>query len=188
MKLSKESAALLLVDIQQGLDEAAYYGGGRNNPDAEANMQRILERWRSLKLPVFHVQHSSTNPESPLHRSKSGFAIKDEVKPLPDEPVLVKNVNSAFIGTDLQARLDQGGIKALIVVGLTTNHCVSTTVRMAANLGYDTLLVADATATFDCVGVNGERYDAETMHLTSLASLNDEFATVVDTDTLLSNI
>ncbi len=186
MKLDKQNTALLLVDIQQGLDETAYYGGNRNNPNAEANMQRILKQWRSLNLPLFHVQHSSINPKSPLHRSKPGFVIKNEVKPLSDEPVLVKSVNSAFIGTDLQERLNQKGIEALIIIGLTTNHCVSTTVRMAANLGYSTILVADATAAFDSVGINGERYDAETIHLTSLASLNDEFATVVNTETLLS--
>ncbi len=187
MNLKNPKPALLLIDIQQGLDDKAYYGGNRNNPDAEANAQRILERWRVLGLSVFHVQHSSQNSESPLHASKPGFAIQEVVQPLPGEPVLVKTVNSAFIGTDLKEQLDQAGIKTLVMVGLTTNHCVSTTVRMAGNYGYRVILISDATATFDWVGINGEKYDAEIMHLTSLASLNHEFAEVVDTETLVAS-
>ena len=146
----------------------------------------FFERWRELNLPVFHAQHSSQNPASPLHATSPGFAIKDEVKPAPEEPVLVKNVNSAFIGTDLKERLDQAGINTLVVVGLTTNHCVSTTVRMAGNYGHRTIVVSDATAAFDTIGIHGETYGAEIVHLTSLASLNDEFAAVVDTEDLLA--
>ena len=187
MQLENSRPALLLIDIQQGLDDEAYYGGNRNNPRAEANAWRILDQWRKLSLPVFHVQHSSQNSESPLHASKPGFAIQKIVQPLPGEPVLVKHVNSAFIGTDLKERLDQAGINTLVIMGLTTNHCVSTTARMAGNYGYRVILVADATATFDRVGIKGEKYDAETIHLTSLASLNHEFAEVVDTETLVAS-
>ncbi len=188
MKLKNQKPALLLIDLQKGFDNEAYYGGNRNNPDAEANAQRILERWRALDLPIFHVQHSSQNPASPLHASNPGFAIKDEVKPAPGEPVLVKNVNSAFIGTDLKEQLDEAQVKTVVIVGLTTNHCVSTTARMAGNYGYETILISDATATFDRVGIKGEKYDAETIHLTSLASLNGEFAEVVNTEDLLDTI
>ena len=188
MKLKKQNAALLLVDIQQGMNEEAYYGGNRNNRDAEANAQRLLSEWRARSLPVFHVQHSSQNEASPLHSSRPGFKIKDEVKPRPDEPVLVKKVNSAFIGTDLKQRLDEADIHTLVIVGLTTNHCVSTTARMAGNYGYRVILVSDATATFDRVGIHGEVYDAETVHLTSLASLNEEFAEVMSTERILEVI
>ncbi len=188
MQLKNGKSALLLIDIQKGLKEEAYYGGNRNNPGAEANARRILDQWRKLNLPLFHVQHSSPNTESPLHASKPGFALQEVVQPRPGEPVLVKNVNSAFIGTNLKEQLDQLEIKTLVIVGLTTNHCVLTTVRMAGNYGYETILIADATATFDRTGINGERYDAETIHQISLASLNDEFATVVDTEDLLDTI
>lgn len=184
-KINKENTALLLIDIQIGLDDGAFYGGQRNNPNAEGNMARILEQWRNAKGLVFHVQHSSTNPESPLHPAKPGFRIKDGFHPKTGEPLFVKQVNSAFIGTDLEEQLRNKGITTLVVVGLTTNHCISTSVRMAGNLGFETYLVSDATATFDRIGINGEKWDAETLHQTTLASLHNEFATVLNTASLL---
>ena len=134
MKLREKKPALILVDIQEGLDNEHYYGGNRNNRTAEAHSAKILQKWRTLKLPVFHVQHSARNPESPLHRSKPGFAIKEEVSPIDGEPVMIKNVNSAFIGTGLEQYLRESGISRLVIVGLTTDHCVSASTRMASEL------------------------------------------------------
>lgn len=183
---SKNTLALLLVDIQKGLDDWKYYGGNRNNPDAEKNAAKLLKRFRKLNFPLFHIKHGSTNPHSPLHPSKPGFQIKDEVNPLIEEPVLIKNVNSGFIGTDLESQLRERGIEQLVIVGLTTNHCISSTVRMGANLGFDIFVISDATATFDRKGINGDLYTSQLLHETSLASLNEEFATVLDTNTLLN--
>ena len=185
MKLQEKKPALLLVDIQKGFEDEAYWGGDRNNRDAEAKAAQILTKWRALGLPVFHSQHSSQNPNSRLHHTHPGFEIKDEVKPLEGEPLIVKDVNSAFIGTDLKEQLDEIGIDTLVIVGLTTNHCVSTTVRMAGNYGYKTVLISDATATFDRIGINGEKYSAEIIHLTTLASLKDEFAEIMSAEQLL---
>jgi nicotinamidase-related amidase len=121
-------------------------------------------------------------PESP------GFEIKDAAKPHPDEPVIQKDVNSAFIGTDLEARLKQSGLKTVVLIGLTTDHCVSTTARMAGNLHFDTYVVADATATFDRIGPDGRSYKAEDIYAVNLVSLNEEFATVIDTEDLLNRL
>jgi nicotinamidase-related amidase len=93
-------------------------------------------------------------------------------------------VNSAFIGTNLKDLLDKSNISKLVIVGLTTDHCISTTTRMAGNFGYDTYLVSDATATFNKKGIDGQNYSAELIHETALASLNNEFATVVTTASL----
>lgn len=186
MKLKDQNIALILIDVQKGFNEENYWGGNRNNKDAETKMAQILEQWRTLQLPVFHIVHSSMHPDSKLHPSQPGFEIKNEVKPIVGEPVISKNVNSAFIGTDLKERLDNLGITKLVIVGLTTNHCVSTTTRMAGNFGFDVYLISDATATFDRVGINGEKYDSELVHQISLASLHNEFAEVIDTETLLT--
>ncbi|WP_338769228.1 cysteine hydrolase family protein [Bernardetia sp. ABR2-2B] len=180
MKLRQKKIALLLIDIQKAFDEEEYWGGNRNNKDAEQKSGQILSKWRELNLPIFHIVHSSQTPTSRLHESHAGFEIKNEVKPLKGEPVIKKNVNSAFIGTDLKERLEKQNIKNLVIVGLTTNHCVSTTTRMAGNFGFETLLISDATATFDRIGVNGEKFSSEIIHQTTLASLNKEFAEVID--------
>lgn len=185
MELQKTNTALILIDLQKGFDDENYWGGNRNNKDAEKNIVEILEKWRALSLPVFHVVHSSTDQNSLLHPTQPGFEIKDEVKPIEGEPVITKNVNSAFIGTDLKERLDSSGIEKLVIVGLTSNHCVSTTTRMAGNFGYDTLLISDATATFDRKGINGELFSAEIIHQTTLANLNEEFCKVINTKQLL---
>ena len=188
MKLKEKNPALLLIDIQKGFEEEDYWGGNRNNKSAELICSQILKKWRELSLPVFHIRHSSTNPDSRLHESHPGFAFNDLIEPLQNEPIITKNVNSAFIGTNLQDQLDEKGIQTLVIVGLTTNHCISTTTRMAGNLGYETYLISDATATFDRIGINGNRYDAELIHATALASLNEEFATIWNAEKLLSAV
>jgi len=180
--------ALILVDIQKGFDNIAYWGKQRNNPDAEENASELLRLWRVLDLPVFHIKHCSSNPQSMLHETNAGNDFKDLVKPGKNEPIIKKNVNSAFIGTDLKAQLDNLKITKLVIVGLTTDHCISTTTRMAGNLGFDTFLVADATATFNKIGLYGQNYPAELIHATALASLNGEFAQVVTTAVLKRSI
>lgn len=180
-----KDTALLLIDIQKGLDDLAFYGGNRNNLDAEKNASIILKRFRELGYSVFHVQHSSQNPASPLHPSKPGFEIKDEVKPLGDEPIFIKTVNSAFIGTYLEAQLKENKFEHLVMAGLTTQHCISSSVRMAANLGFKVTLIADACAAFDQIGIDGLKIDAEIVHNVTLSNLKDEFAEIVDTSELL---
>src|SRR5262245_31693836 len=175
---------LLLIDVQRGFDEP--YWGARNNAGAEANIARLLEAWRGADRPVIHVRHHSRRPQSPLHASNPGAAFKPEAAPVAGEPVYTKDVNSAFIGTTLDADLRARGVTMLVVAGLTTDHCVSTTVRMAANLGYRVWLAADACATFDRADHTGRRLAADEIHRAALASLHDEFATVADTDVLIA--
>lgn len=176
--------ALLIIDVQQGFDSPRW--GKRNNPKAETNMLAILSRWRHHKLPVIHVQHDSTSPESPLFPGSSGHAFKPDFLPHHGERVFSKTVNSAFIGTGLVDYLREQGIKSLVIVGLTTDHCVSTTTRMAGNLGFQVSLIADATATFDRQDRNGTRLEAQQIHDIHLASLDGEFCQVLDTAELLN--
>jgi nicotinamidase-related amidase len=176
--------ALILVDIQKGFENIDYWGGQRNNPDAELRASELLKLWRANNLPIFHIQHCSSIATSLLHETNAGNAFNDLVIPVEGESIIKKNVNSAFIGTDLQAQLDNAAITTLVIVGLTTDHCISTTTRMAGNLGYETYLVADATATFNKKGFDGKNYPAELIHETALASLHEEFATIVTTDVI----
>jgi nicotinamidase-related amidase len=178
--------ALIVMDVQQGFDDPSW--GTRNNPDAETNIARLLEAWRGAGRPVFFARHDSRWPTSPLRPGQPGNRIKDAVAPRPGEPVLPKTVNSAFIGTPLEAELRRLGVTDVVITGLVTNHCVSTTARMAANLGFRTVVVADGTATFDRTGPDGRHWSAEDMHAMELAALNGEFAAIATTEELLAGL
>jgi nicotinamidase-related amidase len=186
MQLLPQNTALIIIDVQKGFDEPVW--GKRNNLGAEENIAKLLATWRRTGRPILHIQHLSRQPASSLRPNYSGSDFKSSVQPQQGEPIIQKHVNSAFIGTDLEARLRQSELNTLVIVGLTTDHCVSTTTRMAGNLGFDTYVVSDATATFDRTGPDGKYYSAEDIHSISLTSLHEEFATVVDTNTLLKQI
>lgn len=109
----------------------------------------------------------------------------DFIQPLEDDIVITKSVNSAFIGTDLHQILVDLKSDHVVITGLTTNHCVETTTRMAGNYGFNPILVSDATATFDRKGVNGELFAAELIHSMTMANLNEEFALIEDTESVI---
>ncbi len=182
---ANQGPALIIIDVQEGLDDPRL--GQRNNPDAESNMARLLQEWRRLGRPVFHIQHMSTERDSPLRPELPGNAIKAIVAPRGREPVIRKSVNNAFLGTDLRERLQRAKIQSLVIVGLTTDHCVSTTARMAGDLGYETVVVADATAAHEKRSFDGSRYPADMVHDLALAQLHQEFATVLTTDQVLNH-
>ena len=182
----ERDAALVVIDVQKGMDDPVW--GRRNNPRAETNMARLLESWRGAGLPVYHVRHHSRNPQSPLQAGTPAVEIKDEVRPLPGEPVITKNVNNAFVGTDLEAHLRSRGVHTVVITGLTTNHCVDTTARMAGDLGFETYVVSDATATHDRVGPDGALHRAEEIQTITLASLHGEFAEIVTTQDVLERL
>jgi len=178
------TATLLMIDVQQGLDDPKL--GRRNNPGAEERMGRLLASWRATGRPIAHVQHLSVEPDSPLRPERPGVAFKPVAMPLDGEPVFTKQVNSAFIGTGLEAWLRAADSETLVIAGLTANQCVETTTRMAGNLGFTAYLVGDATAAFDRTGPDGTHYPAEVIHGVSLANLDGEFATVVTTDDIVA--
>jgi nicotinamidase-related amidase len=177
--LSAASSALLILDVQKGFDEIEAAGTPRNNPQALARIVELMAAFRAARAPLIHVRHASREPDSPFCPERPGYAASDEAREQAGEPVIIKHVNSAFIGTDLEQRLRDLGARTLVIVGATTNHCVETTARMAGNLGFDARVVEDATWTFDRVGPHGERHAAQVVHQMTLANLHGEFAEIV---------
>ena len=179
MEFISKKPALIIIDVQKAFLEKDYPGIKRNNTNAELVCGNILNKWRENDLNVIHVRHSSTNPESKLHKSKPGFEFNDYVKPKNNEIVLTKNVNSAFIGTGLDEILKNLNINTLVIVGMTTNHCISSSVRMAGNLGYETFLISDSTACYNTKGLDGKEIECEVIYEASIASLSVEFAEII---------
>lgn len=176
--------ALLMIDVQQGVDVLEHWGGKRgrrNNPQAEANQLGLLRSWRRHGLPVFYTCHDSREQDSPLRSNLPSGAFKKDLEPHDGETVVRKDVNSGFVGTNLEIALRRRRISRLVLAGFFTNMCVETTARMAGNLGFDTYLVEDACATTNRIGPDGVDHDPELVHALSIASLHGEFCTVLST-------
>ncbi|MBA4146205.1 MAG: cysteine hydrolase [Azospira oryzae] len=185
----QDKPALVLVALQKGFDEVDYWGI-RNNPDAEDNARKLLQIWRAKGWPLFHLQHAPPDPASPLQQGKEGHEFKDEVTPEEGEHVITQNIKSQVGTAELRKELHEAGIKKIVFIGMSTDQCVSSTVRMAFHYGYDAYVVYDATATFGKPNpvISERMFSAELIHDTALASLKDEFASVVMTDELIRAI
>jgi nicotinamidase-related amidase len=170
---------LLPVDMQQAFDGPSW--PRRWNGAVDRNGQAILAAWRSRGLPIIHVKHDSVEPGSTLAAGQPGNVFRPGFEPHDGEPIVSKSVNSAFIGTDLDLRLKRLGVRKVVVFGITTDMCVSTTVRTGANLGYEMILVEDACDCFDLPDGQGGTIPARTSHQVHVATLGFEFAKVLTT-------
>ena len=150
--------------------------------EAEDNIARLLSEFRAQKRPIIHVHHNSNEAGSVFTKGTSGAEVQEFAKPQTGEITIVKNVNSAFIGTGLENKLHALRDHKVIICGATANHCVETTTRMAGNLGFDAIYVSDGVWAYGHVGPDGAVFTAEQVHSMSLANLDGEFATVLSTD------
>jgi nicotinamidase-related amidase len=126
-------------------------------------------------------------PESPLRPGQDGNRFKDCVHGTPDL-LVAKTTNSAFLGEpDLDQWLSAREVAAVAVCGIQTNMCCETTARMAANLGYRTLFVLDATHTFGLRDLAGNTIPAAELSRVTAANLSAEFAEVVMTRGVLAS-
>jgi nicotinamidase-related amidase len=187
-----ENAALIVVDVQEGFEEEAYWGP-RNNPEADRNIAGLIDAWQAGGRPVVFVRHDSSKPDSPLRVGQPGNGFKgyvEERRGKGDGPelLLTKSVNSAFYGTpDLKEWLDRSGIRQFVVVGIQTNMCVETTARMGGNLGYEVFVPLDATHTFDLAGPWGWTLGADELARATAVSLHGGgFAKVVRSAELIA--
>jgi nicotinamidase-related amidase len=142
-------------------------------------MLQLLAAWRNAKLQVAFTRHDSRESASPLKFSLPTGAQKPGFEPAAGEIVVEKDVNSGFIGTDLEIQLRRAKISRLAIVGFFTNFCVETTTRMAGNLGFDTYLIEDCCSTSNRIGPDGVDRDPELVHAMTVANLHGEFCTAI---------
>ncbi len=184
-----DRAALILVDLQLAVDDPRWARHGpRNNPGAEAAAAGLLARWRRLGWPIVHIRHDSTDPDSTYRPGGPGHAFKPEVAPAADETIIAKQVNSAFIGTDLHRHLRDIGAPALVILGVITNNSLEATVRNAGNLGHAVFVPEDACFTYGRQDLRGKLWAAEDVHALSLANLHGEYAMVTSSTEILANV
>jgi nicotinamidase-related amidase len=175
------SEVLILIDVQKAFHDGSW--GNRNNLDAEKNIERLLNYFRNQEKEVIHIKHVSDKSNSRFYEKEAqAFLYENKL----GEKIIEKEVNSAFIGTDLHEYLQNHHYQHLTIVGISLPHCVSTTVRMAQNLGYEVDLIEDATVTFDLENVDGSVLEAKDVHTYNIAALNNEFATIHTTDNYLN--
>jgi nicotinamidase-related amidase len=169
-----DRAILLPIDMQQAFDTAPW--PRRWNRDVDANGLALIDVWRAAGRPIIHVRHDSVQYGSTLAPGTPGNAFRACFGPKGDEPLVSKSVNSAFIGTDLDLRLRRLGARHVVTFGISTDMCVSTTVRTGANMGWDMILVPDACDCFDLPDGGGGVIPAEQIHAAHVATLGFEFA------------
>lgn len=170
-------SALVIIDAQ-----GEYRSGQMALPGIETALARIanlLARARTAGTPILHVAQiglagSLFDPET------ERGAILPQAAPGAGEPVVMKKLPNGFAGTELHERLQTAGRKQLILAGFMTHMCISATARAALDIGYQTTVVADATATRALPAPDGGApISAEAVHRTALAELADRFAAVV---------
>src|ERR1700678_882869 len=161
-------AVLLIIDAQEALDGPR--PGGGDGADVEKNIAALITAWRSEGLPLAHVDRQPAG--SPL-------------PPLDGEIVIVRNATSAFVGADLETRLDELGATTLVLCGALGTHALEASARHAADLGYQVFVVADACLAADVVDLSGRLWPAQDVRALAMAHLKGETATIVDAATTL---
>ena len=170
-----KKTALVVIDVQE-----FYFPGGAmplDNPEAAAgNCKRLLEKFRADKRLVVHVGHNASK----------GASFHADVAPLDGEKVVMKSEVSAFNGTDLLQYLRDNKVERLVICGMQTHMCVEGAARAAYDLGFECILVRDACAT-RALTYGEKTIAAEDVHLSTLATLDRNYAKVVDTDAFVKD-
>jgi nicotinamidase-related amidase len=184
MNLKNKNTALIVIDVQEGVDHPT--DGGLNNSGAEENILKLLDRWQEDDLPYFVVQYHSPRLQSPFHKDNPSSKLKQSVRSIVGDTIIIKHFESAFMKTDLEEKLRSAGIETVIFVGFFSDQCVASTAKVANNIGFRVIVVADATATTGCPGYyNGIFFNGEDIHNLTLGSLKRDGISIMQTSELL---
>ncbi|KAG1647890.1 Ribokinase [Nymphon striatum] len=179
-----EQSTLVVIDAQLAYSR----DGALPLPDiapASERLAELLDHARRHSVPVIHVAHvgGAGSPFDPV----DGGRFLPSASPVPGEVVVTKSLPNAFAGTTLLNHVEQLG-RPLAICGFMTHMCVSSTARAALDLGLDTNVIADASATRPLhAPVSGDVIAASVVHDASLAALADRFCVVAPTRAFLTD-
>jgi len=190
-QLQSHHTAILVIDIQ---NDFCAQGGFMNRvrnyrldfvPEVVSNIRNVIEAVRPVGVPIFwvrsHYDFKYLNSADISKRRVEGCALEGtwgaeffEIEPEPTDVIVTKNHFSGFHDTDLHTRLQERGIKTLVLTGVATNVCIDSTLREGFFLNYHIVLVED------CVGSNSPEGHAGT-----LVTVRNNIGSVVDSAALV---
>lgn len=187
--LSASQTALIVVDIQNEYYAGKDFRGQMVIPDGDKvlkNSQKLVSYAHQKGMPVYFVRHIAPK-DSPLFAEGSIYAkFHQDLQPSARDAIITKATPSSFVGTDLDAQLKKKGIKKVIVIGLMTHMCISSTARDAVPLGYNAIIPEDATATRDLDDGQGGVVDHKALQRAALAGVADVFAEIMTTKDVMA--
>ena len=147
-------SALLVIDMQRGL----FYGDPAPHA-ADSVLSNILLLTEKAKLAgasVFFARHTGPDNSPFSEQSPLTQLIPELIVHTEKDRIFIKKFPSCFRETELLPAIRQRGIKRLIISGMKTEFCIDTTCRMAAELGFQVVMISDAHTT-----VNSDHLSAE---------------------------
>ena len=142
---------LLVVDMQKGIVDEDLYA----YDTFMDRTVRLIDAARKNNVEVIFVQHDA-GKGSGLSVGDEAFGIIDRIRPMQDEKVFVKTINSCFGNKDFKQYMKSREDKRLMIVGLQTNYCIDATVKSAFERGYEVIIPEGTNSTFDNDYMTGE--------------------------------
>lgn len=133
---------LLVVDTQRLITNNQLY----NFDVFVSNVEKIIHEARSSNIEVIYVRHDD-GIGTELTKGTDGFEIYEKFKPIGEEKIFDKEVNSAFKGTGLLEYLIDKGEKDIIIVGLQTDYCIDATIKCGFEHGFNIIVPANTNTT-----------------------------------------
>ena len=184
-ELDWSKCAIVMIDFQNEYVDGAMPLGDAGSK-ATANARLLLDKARKEAIPIFHIAHHGQDNDKVFDPLSSKVDIVDSLQPLDGEKTIVKMHPNAFYDTELQALIKSAGKQQIIFAGFMSHMCVSSSVRAAFDLGFESFVCHDACATRDLPSVNGQTITASVVHDSAMAALQDRFAALVATDKLIN--
>ena len=183
--LDWSNCAIVFIDFQNEYVDGAM-PLGELGAAATKNARLLLDKARAENIPLFHIAHHGEDNGPVFDPLSSKVDIVDSLNPAADETTVTKKHPNAFYDTQLNELLLDTGKSQIVFVGFMSHMCVSSSVRVAFDLGFKNFVIHDACATRDLPDSNGETISAEVVHNSAMAALQDRFATLLATDSINS--